>query len=139
MRSRHIFVRFPVGSDAKEFVEWTMANRDKNLFDPRVFQSKQTIILCAFNKAKKILFMPISRTYFLESSAPNPDASEFEKASALKEVVQAVVTECYKTGTTDIYFLASDPAVEEFAKSNGFEQIKLPVYRMKISDLEPNE
>lgn len=135
MNPRHVFVRIARKEDASDFVKWVLANKG-NAFNSRIIP--QTIVLCAFNRKRKILFMPVQRPFMLESIAPNPDATDLEKAIAMKEIVQAVVFEAFKSGVDEIYFLSSEPLAAEFASQHGFEKLDFPVYRLNIKDLEPN-
>lgn len=133
---KHVFVRPLRPDDGQDFSKWLFQTKD-NAPDQKAILAPSSFTVCAFNKDKKILFAPIQNPMFLESLAVNPEATELEQASAMREVVQYLVSRGYATGQIEIYFLGSHEGTNEFANSQLFERVDLPLYRVKIRDLEP--
>lgn len=135
---RHIFVRPATPGDAQNFTDWFIKTPN-NLHDCEVIKYPSTITLCAYNKEGPVAYVPVQFPAMLESLAINPDASFLDVAVALKELVQAVVTQCHVSGRGEAYFVCCDQSTIDFAVKNGFEEMKHKVFRMKLSDLEGKE
>lgn len=130
------FVRMARQSDGPEYLEWAKDQPDVDLFIPL---HPGTFVLAAYDKSKKIALLPVQRPYVLETLAPNPEASELEVTSALREFIQYLVTRSQAENVAEIYFLGSDEDTSTFAQNRIFEKLPYTVYRCRISDLEPKE
>ncbi len=131
-----VFIRPYRPADATKFSRWMFEGRD-NQPDGNAIFAPSSFTVCAFTEEKQILFSPVQSPMFLESLAVNPEASELEQAAALKAVVQFLVSRGYATGQVEVYFLGSNQATAAFAEKHLFEKVDLPLYRVKLADLEP--
>lgn len=129
-----IYVRPARNGEAKDFLNWSIGQEG---FDAEVAARPDTFTIAAYDKQKVIAYMPFHQPIMLETIAFNPEATELEKVSAMKELIQFVVAQCHLRGVSEIYFLGSDKSTNEFAQNHIFERVDYPVYRVKISDLEP--
>jgi hypothetical protein len=134
---KHIFVRPALQRDSETCAKWAVQNLDRNKIDPKVIEYPSTFTLAAYDSEDGvILFMPVQTPLMMESVCVNPKVSERKQALALKEIVQALVTSCHLQGRGEVYFLGSDERTSAFAESQLFEKVDVPVYRVRISDLE---
>ena len=131
-----VHVRPARKGDEKNVVEWSVAASGENLYDPKVIQYPTTITLCAFDGSGPLLYMPVQQPLFMDACAFRPGLDLGRAGLALKTMFQAVVTQGYIKGSGEIYFAASEPTVAAIAERHGFEKFLLPVYRVKIADLE---
>lgn len=138
MKSRHVFVRPVRKTDVSQFVEWSRDTKN-NLFDPEVVNYPSTLVRVAYNCLHSIVFVPVQRPMMLEALAINPEATEMEVAAGLKELTQDAVSKAHDLGAGEIYFLCRDEVTSAFAEKHGYEKINVPVYRIKLSDLEKPE
>jgi hypothetical protein len=131
------FVRPARAEDRDKFIEWA---KGKNL-DPNVLKPEfNSYILCAFNKKGIIAFLPIQSPQFvsvqmLEALISNPDASDLEIASALRELIKHAITIGYLKECGEIYFIGDHPETNKIAERI-FEKIEYPVYRLSLKNLE---
>src|SRR6266850_234937 len=134
---KHIFVRQAEKRDIDKCTKWAVQNLERNKIDPKVIEYPSTFTLAAYDSEDGvILFMPVQTPLMMESVCVNPEVSDRKQALALKEIVQALVTSCHLQGRGEIYFLGSDERTSAFAENQLFERINVPVYRVRISDLE---
>ena len=137
MQTRHdIHVRPARKGDEKSILEWSAGSYEKNLFDPKVLFYPSTFTLCAFDDAGPLLFMPVQQPLFMDSLAFRPGLDPGRAGLALKTMFLAVITQGYIKGNGEVYFAASEPTVAAIAERHGFEKFLLPVYRVKLQDLE---
>jgi hypothetical protein len=135
---KHIFVRPARQNEAEQFLEWSVANKDHSSFDPEIARQPGTFVLAAYNCDKVVAYIPVHRPFMLESLAPNPEASDFEVASALREFTQFLVSQCHiKNDVGHIYFLGNADDTNKFASNHVYEELPWRVYRARVSDLEP--
>lgn len=130
------FVQLAKSGDGQKFLEWCKNQPEVDLFIP---YHPGTFTLKAFDKTKDVGFMPVQRPYVLETLASNPEATDMEIASALREFVQYLVSRSQAEKVAEIYFLESDKDTSKFAGNHIFEELPYRVYRCRISDLEPKE
>jgi hypothetical protein len=133
VNKRHFFVRPVQKTDADSFVEWS---RNNKAFDPGVVKYPSTTIRVVYNSEGPVLFGPVQRPLFLDSLAINPGATNEMVSAGMKALTQDAVSQAHINGAGEIYFVASDENTAAFAERHGYEKIKVPVYRVKISDLE---
>lgn len=130
-----IFVRPVRQNEAQMYFDWAMETPN-NEFDQDValFPSSRTWV--AYDKEGPLGFQTIQRPLMLESLARRPGLSKLQQAAVLRELTQNAVTQAYAEGAGEIYFLGSDPETDEFASNWIFERVNLPLYRLKVKELE---
>lgn len=106
-------------------------NSALNRVDPKVLTYPATTVLVAASDRPK-LFMPVQTCYVLESLGATEHATEREIALSLKNMLAIVGWEARRSGHGEIYFQASEPKIANFAKRHGFEEIDIPVLRMRL-------
>jgi len=134
--SSHVFVRPARNTEGSKFLEWSIPVPG---FDPEMAYQPGVFTLASYNKKHVISYMPVQRPYMLETIAKNPEASDAETAVAFKEFIQFLVSQGTIQGVSEIYFLGTDESVNNIAESSVFELLPYKVYKMKLSDLEPQE
>ena len=134
------FVRPAERRDNQKFLEWSMANKANNDFDPDVPLYGTTVTFAAYNSDGPVAYLPMQMPVVLDSLAVKPDATPLEIATALKEFVMTAVTQCHVRGCGEIMFIGTSEETNRFAEGSGiFEKVPHPVYRLKISQLEKKE
>ncbi len=134
---KHIFVRPAISKDVEQCAKWAVQNLDRNKLDPEVMNYPSTFMMAAYDSEDGVLmYMPVQTPLMMESVCVNPEVSDRKQALALKELVQALVTSCHVQGRGEVYFIGSDDRTSAFAENQLFERINVPVYRIKIRDLE---
>lgn len=81
-------------------------------------------------------YMPMQRPLMLEAIAFNPIAHDIERARAMQELVQTTITHAYEMGIGEIFFLGSHRVTNEFAVHHGFQLVDMPLYRLRLRELE---
>lgn len=133
---RHIFVRPVRPEDTKDFIDWSLANRDRNGFDPEVVKFPSTFVLCAYDKSGPLCYMPVQSPFFMEGVAPRPGLDKKDIAACLKEFTQACVTQAHVKGAGEIYFLGTEEGTDALAANHVFEELPYRVYRLKVKETE---
>lgn len=133
---KKITVRPANEQDVPKFAEWAL-NTPKNLFDPGVMSYPSTRTLVAVDESDApVLFQPFQPVFVLESLAPKPGSSPREIAISLARLNEALEGLAAAYGIREFMFLCEDQSVIDFAKRNGYEEIKWPVLRRKLSTPE---
>lgn len=133
--SREIYVRPVRPDDFEKFAKWSAETKD-NLFDPDVIGYNGTFILCAFDQSGPLLYMPIQQPFFLESLAIRPGAKPGEVGLAMKEILQAAVTQAFVKQAGEIYFVCKDESTITISKDHfGFEEMPWRVLRLMTKNL----
>ena len=132
------FVRPARAEDREKFLEWY---KRSGSYDPSVLQFPETYILCAF-KDKILGFMPVQMLSFsssqvLDSLVMNPEATDLEVASAMRELVKHAITIGYLKDCDCIYFIGDHPETNKIAERI-FKRVEFPVYRLRLNELEGN-
>jgi hypothetical protein len=70
----------------------------------------------------------------MESVAMNPEASDLDKAQALRDMTKAATLLASSHGIREVYFLGGQGGVGEMATRSGhcFEELPYKVFRMKL-------
>jgi hypothetical protein len=131
-----IFVRPARPSEAGLFIEWAKTQPEWDAF---IGLHPGTFTLTAYNKEKIVAFLPVQQPYMYETFAPNPEASDLELATAMKEFTQFLVSQAHLKNVAEMYFLGSDIDTDNLATNHLFEKVPLSVYRVRVSDLEPRK
>lgn len=111
--------------------DWMAKLSDRNNLDAAIFSYPATETLKASN-GKPLVYMPIQKTFFLESLAINPEATAMETAAALKALFQVVEFEALSQGHGELYFLCTDEETCAFAEHQGLEKVNLTLYRRRL-------
>ena len=134
---KSLFVRPIREAEAKQFLDWSIANKDKSAFDPKVATYPSTLVPCVYDADGPVAYMPIQRPFVLDSFAPRPGLTKIQTASALHEIFQFSVSKAHETGVGEVLFFATDDNTVKFAaRQKIFQYVPYRVYRVKISDLE---
>jgi len=132
----HIWVRKAEARDMKDLAAW-LPSTPSNLWDPDIFQYPLTTTNVAFRRDQLITFMPMQLVTMLESLAHNPEASELDRAQAVKELVRSAITQSRDRGVSEVYFITNEPTIAELAKRHAqFEELPHRLLRLKIASLE---
>lgn len=125
-------------ADWPEMAEWMGLLSQRNNIDTAIFGYPATETLKVSN-GKGIMYGPFQRTYMLESLAFNPDATNAEKANALREFFSIVSWEARNKGIRELYFLCADKETKVFVEHHGFEAMTacteekpMQLYRLKL-------
>lgn len=124
--------------DMPEMADWMSKLSHRNNIDTRIFEYPATETLKASN-GKGLLYMPFQKTYMLESLAFNPEATNTEKALALREMFSVIAWEARNKGIGEVYFLCADRETKAFVEHHGFEAMtacteenQMQLYRLKL-------
>lgn len=128
---KRIKVEKATTNDWPQMADWMALLSNRNNVDTDIFSYPATEVLKASN-GKPIIFMPIQKTFFLESLAINPEASAGETASALNALFNVIEFEARTQGHGETYFLCADEQTCKFAEHQGLEKINLTLYRRKL-------
>ena len=115
--------------DFPEMADWMSKLSHRNNIDTAIFNYPATETLKASN-GKGLLYMPFQKTFMLESLAFNPEATNTEKALALREIMSVVTWEARNKGIGEIYFLCSDLETQTFVEHHGFEPMTPEAHKM---------
>lgn len=134
--SKHVFCRPIRQSDAEQFFKWSDETKN-NLYDPTAAAHPTSLTVAAYNEDKVILYAPAQSPFVLEALSVNPSATPLEIATALKEVTQFFVSQCYVQGKGELMFVCADQTTAEYAKRQAYEELPYRLFRIRINDLEP--
>lgn len=133
---RHVFVRPARKEEAKEFLDWSALNQDKNGFDPQAPLHATSFVLAAYDKTGVLAYQPVQNPFFLEGVAVRPSLDKRQVAECLKEFTQFCVSQAHIKGVGEIYFLGTDEGTDALAENHVFEKLPYTVYRLKLKDTE---
>lgn len=131
--NKSVSVRLVAEGDADRFLEWSLTTPN-NQFDPQVVKYPNTFVLCAETPDKVVCYLPVQRPLCMESIARNPEATPQEMAVALRELTAMVATLAQKSGSGEMYFLATEETVEKFAEGRKFEKLPWTLYRARVDE-----
>lgn len=129
----HVFVRPAESKDAGNVIEWSKSNP---FWDPEVGRFKSTYTLCAFDKDGPLMYIPVQQPQMLDVYAARPGATDHQLATALRELIQEVITQGFIRQSGEVYFLDTDPGTSALAENQLFAPLPWKVYRVKLADLE---
>lgn len=129
---RPILARKSRAEDVREMAEWLARNAANNRLDVDVLGYPATETLCAERGGTTLLYVPVQSCLILESIGPNPKATDAEIAMSLDRIVSTAVFAARGLGHGELRFDCSDQRTFKFAQRHGFEEITLPVMRMKL-------
>ncbi len=117
-------------------VEWLYAARERNRFDPVIFERGQVALFTFFDDTGVIGFVPISLAYVVESLAFKPGLSRITEAKALQSMQQMLVCRATEKNIPDAYFAVSDEAVKAFAQNYGWQEVQGSIMNLNFAHLE---
>jgi hypothetical protein len=130
---KQIFVRTAEPRDADTFATWAAQNP---ALDARSLVYPSSFTLVAYDDSGPLSFLPVQQPFYMEAMSFRPEATEFEKALAMKELTHALITFCHQKGAGEIYFMGSNEHTNAFAERQGFTALPWKAYRVKLSELE---
>lgn len=135
---KQIFVRPAREADLKKLTSWIPQNA---AWDPTLYQYPSTLTWCAFNSSGVVAFLPVQQPLMMEALLFHPLSTSTQRAYAMKEFTCFAVAQSYQRGSGEVYFLCPEKTPEEkttceFARNWGFERVEMPVYRIRLVDLE---
>ena len=83
-------LRWAKPEDVKQIVDWSLANAEHSQFDPQTLTYPLLDVICAEN-GKAVLYVPVQLVAMIEALAPNPEATQREKNTALFETLKALL------------------------------------------------
>ena len=116
-------------TDHAELEKWTASIAE---YDPNIIKYPTHRVLIAYNGKGNVVYLPSQVVLMLESAIPNPEASDLDRAQALRDIVKAYEVIASGTGIKEIYFLCTDDKVYKIAAKHGFEEVPWPVLRMRL-------
>jgi hypothetical protein len=123
--------RFATAEDAKEVVE-LLSNTNGNLYDQDILKYPSLRVLCAYNGAGPVVYLPSQCALILESLAVKPGVQPLEAAAAFRDLVKGYQPTASLLGIKEFYFICQDENVIGLAERHGFERVSHPVLRMKL-------
>lgn len=130
--------------EKKLFVEWLYAARDKNRFDPKLFELApdgsflRCRVLTCFNDQEIVGFIPVTIAFQLESLAFKPGLEPTTEARALQAMQHYLVHRAAEQNISDAFFCTYDESVLEFAQRYGWSKTVVPMLNLHFKDLEPS-
>jgi hypothetical protein len=126
---RDVFTRIIRGDmnfpPVQQAVAWFNRIADRNHFDPDVLTYPSTALIQAYSKqtGKPLLYMPVHKVYMMEALGPAPDASGYDIAAALGQIVKSLAWDAPKDGVGELYYACTDPTVDAFCREHGFTRM----------------
>jgi hypothetical protein len=101
-------------------------------FDKGILDYPTLRIVTAYNGKGFISHLPSQQALVLESVGVNPEATELEKAQAIRYALNGQMLVASSFNLKEIYFIGTDEHVISLAESHGFERLPWPVLRLKL-------
>lgn len=128
---KQLKLRVTTAEDAEQIVEWLKLN-PLNEFESVILKYPTLRVIASYAQDGVICYLPTQKVLVLESLAVNPEATELEKAQALRDLTKASELLASSEGIREIWFLDGAGGVGEMARSHGFEELPYRVYRLKL-------
>ena len=128
-----IFVRPYRPADLEKLVSWGSVNK---AWDSKILTYPSSFGLAAFNNTGTLGFLPVQRPLVMEAMGFHPLTTDSQKALVMKELTHALIFDAYLLGSGEIYFMGSDNGTNDFAERQGFKKLDMPMYRVRVGDLE---
>jgi hypothetical protein len=116
--------------EAAEISEWLKLTPE---FDAGILKYPTFRIITSYGSKGNVAHLPSQQVLMLESVAPRPEATDLEKAQALRDLVKASELLASSFGLKEILFFGTDESVVKIAQEHGFEQIPWPVMRLRLA------
>lgn len=123
---RDIFTRIIRGDlnnpSVLQALDWFKRIADRNHFDPDVLTYPNTTLIQAYEKQtnKPMLYMPVHKVYHMEALGPAPEATGYDIAAALAQIVKSCSWAAPNEGIGELYYACTDPSIDSFCKDHGF-------------------
>ena len=114
-------------------VSWGSANP---AWDAKILNYGSSFALAAYNNSGTLGFLPVQRPLVMEAMGFHPLATDPQKALVMKELTHGLILQAYGFGAGEIYFMGSDNGTNDFAERQGFRRVDIPMYRVRLADLE---
>ena len=135
-----VYVRnYDAKRDKQKFVEWLYAAREKNRFNPEMFERDQVRIFTLYTEKEIVGFVPITIALVVESLAFRPGLDELTEARALEAFQNHLVYKASEQNLPDAYFVTLDESVLKFASRYGWKPTQVPMLNLHFSSLEPTD
>lgn len=119
--------------DARKFIAWVWALRDKNAFDMKVLSYPRACMTRAQDEDGTLMMVPLQPVLMYESLAPKPGLTDREMALCLKRISEIVEQAMRDTGHAETYFLTTEDKMAGIAATHGWEEVKgFRVMRRKV-------
>lgn len=129
--ANEIFVRPMKKEEIEQFERWALLNSELSLLDPAIV-AYPTLRVMAAENGRVIGYLPYHDVLMLESFAPDPEATDLERAEACRQFVKTVYSVASSAGVREIVYFGKDDRLNRVAERHGFEKIEFPVYRLKV-------
>lgn len=124
--------------DHKLLAEWLFALRERNRFDPQIFDRGQAEIYVAFDATGTLGFIPVVNGNQVESLALKPGLPPMTASRVFQAWQHVFVYEMHKRNIPDAFFVTFDESVLKFAQrgDGGWRPVVVPMLNLHVSDLE---
>ena len=123
--------------EQKLFKEWLYQNRDKNKFDPDVFEKGQVSIMTCFDETGIVMFVPYSVSFVVRSLAPRPGLPRHVRANALRTFQQVLTHIAAQGNVPDAFFYTEEEDLAEGVKKYGWREPEKKLLKLHFASLEP--
>lgn len=113
-------------------LEWLRSGQSRNALDEAVLTYPSTEVYAAYEGEKILGYQVVQPVMILDSFAANPEASPFETATAMVEILKCCAHTAHRSGAREIMFLHSDANTTAAAELVGFKAIAVPVLRLRL-------
>jgi hypothetical protein len=124
---KQIFPRQARPEELQSALEWA------GVAEPAAARNPSTVY-CAHN-GKPVAFVTALPVICLEDLATNPEATELEKAAAIKSLIHGIAAIAAERGIDEIFFFAGNmtqESIRSLALHHGFEMIPHPMYSLRL-------
>lgn len=134
----HVIVRHAPG-DTERAIAWAKSTPDGDLLDADIFNHQSTSLLSAVGALSgRMAYVPVQRPLMLENLIFRQGLNDRERAVAITRLVEAAISEAFRRGAGELYFLCRHAETCAFAERHLFRRIDgeqglgLKVYRMNL-------
>ena len=128
-----IEVRAAQPEDAQTYAVWLNEASAINLVDPKVYAYPTCNTLIVDKDGSPDLMNSFHLVINLEALAPRPGITPRQEARALNALFNRVKEIAALSGVKEIRFTCSDPRLEKFILSRGFQKVTVPTFVFKAA------
>lgn len=127
---KQLLVKLAEPKDHSEIVEWLNGN-PSNQFDSAILSYPTLQVVTAYN-GRNVMHLPMHKCMVMESLAINPEATEMEKAQALRDLTKAAELLASQSGIKELYFEPTEDQVKAIATNPdvGFKIVTMAKLRL---------
>lgn len=114
------FVTVDFAVPDKEMEQWA---QNTEHFDFTVFRFASTATMVARTSEKQIMYMGLQQPLVLGPFTTNPEATDFEVATALREIMVAARVFAQTKGIGEVYILTADENIKRLAAKLEMEEL----------------